>query len=186
MCRWIFRAIRKVTYEIFLEKIHPEDREFVHRKWQAALRGEPYDIEHCLLLADQIKWVREKAKMHFDGEGRPLFAIGFTQDITTRKLIEATLPESEERNRQIIHSSIDGFMRVDTQARLIEVNDAYCRMSGYSREELLTKVVPDLEALESTDEVAARIRRIGENGSDRFTTSHRRKDGRIFEVYTNL
>jgi PAS domain S-box-containing protein len=175
-----------VTYEIFLAKIHPEDREFVQRKWQSALSGNLYDIEHRILLADQVKWVREKAEIHLDEDGRPLFAIGFSQDITMRKQAEATLRESEERNRQIIHSSIDGFWRVDTQTRLIEVNDAYCRMSGYSHEELLTMAVPDLEALESPEVVATRARRIVENGSDRFTTSHRRKDGRTFEVEVSI
>jgi PAS domain S-box-containing protein len=77
-----------VTYEIFLEKVHPEDREFVHQQWQAALNGNPYDIEHRIVLDDQIKWVREKAEIHFDGDNRPIFAIGFTQDITERKRAE--------------------------------------------------------------------------------------------------
>ena len=77
-----------VTYEIFQEKVHPEDRELVHQQWQAALSGNAYDIEHRIVLGDQIKWVREKAEIHFDGDNRPIFAIGFTQEITERKRAE--------------------------------------------------------------------------------------------------
>lgn len=87
-----------LTYEIFQEKIHPEDREFVHQQWQAALNGSPYDIEHRILLAEQIKWVREKAEIHFDGNNRPIFAIGFTQDITERKRAEE---EKKNLNTQL-------------------------------------------------------------------------------------
>ncbi len=134
---------------------------------------------------DGTEWDAEVHLLNFEVAGVKLLQFSLV-DITERKLATEELRISEERNRQIIHSSIDGFWRIDTQARLIEVNDAYCRMSGYSREELLTMVVPDLEALESSEDVAARIRRIVENGSDRFTTSHRRKDGRIFEVEVSI
>jgi len=41
-----------MTYETFLSSVHPEDREYVDRKWTAALRGEPYDIEHRIIVDD--------------------------------------------------------------------------------------------------------------------------------------
>ncbi len=133
-----------------------------------------------------LVWISARAFPVIDSSGLPYRIAGIAEDITERKAAETTMRESEERNRQIIHSSIDGFWRLDAQLHLIEVNEAYCRMSGYSREELLTMAVRDLEAMESPDEVAARTRRIIDNGSDRFTTSHRRKDGRIFEVEASI
>lgn len=36
--------------EIFLGTVHPDDRAYVHEKWSAALRGEPYDIEHRIVV----------------------------------------------------------------------------------------------------------------------------------------
>ncbi|TKB12337.1 PAS domain S-box protein [Desulforhopalus sp. IMCC35007] len=130
--------------------------------------------------------ILSRAEAFFNDSGQAIRIVGTHTNISDRKRAEEELRESEERNRQILHSSIDGFWRVDSQARLIEVNDAYCRMSGYSREELLTMAVQDVEALETAEAVAARIKRIITNGSDRFTTSHRRKDGRIFEVEASI
>jgi len=80
-----------VTYEIFISKVHPDDRQFVDREWQAAVKGKPYDIEHRVLIDGVTTWVREKAEVTFDDHGVAISAIGFTQDITTRKTTEEQL-----------------------------------------------------------------------------------------------
>ena len=92
------------------------------------------------------------------------------------------LQENEERQRWILHTAMDGFWRFDKQTRLLEVNETYCRMSGYSEQELLTMRVTDLEAAETEDETAIHIRNIMTQGEDRFESLHRRKDGSTFEV----
>jgi PAS domain S-box-containing protein len=74
-----------MTYELFLEKVHPEDREYVDKKWNAAIKGEPYDIEHRLLIDNEVKWVRERAELTFDDGGNPTSGVGTTQDITRSK-----------------------------------------------------------------------------------------------------
>lgn len=82
----------------------------------------------------------------------------------------------------MLATTSDGFWRFDTDARLLDVNDAYCRMSGYTREELLKLTVPDLEAGESPEDVADHIRKVIGAGFDRFEAKHRRKDGTVFDV----
>ena len=47
-----------MTYETFLSTVHPEDREYVDREWMAALKGEPYDIEHRIIVDGTVKWVQ--------------------------------------------------------------------------------------------------------------------------------
>jgi PAS domain S-box-containing protein len=71
-----------LTYENFLEMIHPDDREYVDEKWKAGLRGEPYDVEHRIIVDGKVKWVREKAELEFDKDGTLLGGFGTTQDIT--------------------------------------------------------------------------------------------------------
>ncbi len=103
-------------------------------------------------------------------------------DITERKRTEEALRESEERHRTILQSAMDGFWVVDPQGRLLEVNDTYCRMSGYSAQELLTMNISDLKGGEAPEDPAPRIERIMAQGESRFESRHRRKDGSILDV----
>jgi PAS domain S-box-containing protein len=88
-----------MTYDSFLASVHPDDRDDVDRQWTAGLAGEPYDIEHRIIAAGAVKWVREKAYLEFDQNGALLGGFGITQDITERKHTEdrvkwlATFPE---------------------------------------------------------------------------------------------
>ena len=65
----------------------------------AGLRGEPYDIEHRVVAAGTIKWVREKACLERDREGKLLGGFGITQHITARKLAEDEVRRAEEERR---------------------------------------------------------------------------------------
>ncbi|MCC4765128.1 PAS domain S-box protein [Methanosarcina sp. DH1] len=80
-----------LTYETFLSKVHPDDREYVDRKWKMGLEGEPYDIEHRIAVDGKIKWVREKAYIELDKDGMVTGGFGITQDITERKKAEEAL-----------------------------------------------------------------------------------------------
>lgn len=85
-----------MTYEAFLAAVHPEDREFVNRNWQAALAGAAYDIEHRIVVGGEIKWVRENAELEFDPQGALLGGFGAVQDITERKHAEEALMRAEK------------------------------------------------------------------------------------------
>jgi len=85
-----------LTYETFLSTVHPEDRDYVDQKWRGALKGEPYDIEHRIIADGQVKWVRERAELEFDQEGRLRGGFGTAQDITQRKRAEEELQRALE------------------------------------------------------------------------------------------
>lgn len=107
---------------------------------------------------------------------------GLTQMLAEQGLQNKRLQESGERQRIILQTAMSGFWLADMQGRLIEVNDAYCRMSGYSEQELLAMSIQDLEAVENPEETVARIKKIKERGEDSFESRHRRKDGTVFDV----
>jgi len=88
---------RIITYEIFVEAVHPDDREFVNKAYTESVKSRtPYDIEHRLLMQDgSIKWVHERCKTFYSEDGKPLRSIGTTLDITERKQLE------EANHRQI-------------------------------------------------------------------------------------
>ena len=104
------------------------------------------------------------------------------KEIETRKKIE----ETDKRHRSILKTAMDGYWLTDVSGRLLEVNDAYCKMSGYSEEELLAMRIPDLEIVETSELVAEHMQKVILKGSDRFESRHRRKDGTIFEVEISI
>ena len=111
-----------LTYETFLSTVHPEDREYVEREWKAGLKGEPYDIEHRIVVEDKIKWVREKAYLEFDKDGTMISGFGITQDITERKQIEEALRESEKRFRAFVMASSEIVYRVQSRLERDEIS----------------------------------------------------------------
>ncbi|MBS1230074.1 MAG: Histidine kinase domain S-box [Proteobacteria bacterium] len=92
------------------------------------------------------------------------------------------LRDGDETLRSILGTSLDGYWRVDRQGRLLDVNPAYCRQSGYTRDELLRLRISDLEAAESDSDTAGHIQRILTAGNDQFESLHRRKDGSLWHV----
>jgi len=124
-----------MTYETFLSSVHPEDREYVDHKWTAALRGEPYDIEHRIIVGDEVKWVRERAELEFDSKGELKGGFGTVQDITERKQAEEKLREQahilEQVHDIVILTDLDGY--------ILNWNTGAERVYGYSAEETLGK-----------------------------------------------
>lgn len=91
-----------MTYESFLSAVYPDDRKYVDQKWQAGLRGEPYDVEHRVIVDGKIRWVRERAELEFDREGKLLGGFGTTQDVTERKQAEEALCDADRRKNEFL------------------------------------------------------------------------------------
>ncbi len=113
-------------------------------------------------------------------------AIMNTRDITDSLMNEALLKESEEKRKTLAMTSVDGFYVTDSQGRILEVNDAYSKISGYTEKELLSMRIQDLEVDENEEETARHFQRIMQKGVDRFETRHRCKDGTIISVEASV
>lgn len=101
-------------------------------------------------------------------------------------LLFRNLKKSEEAHRSIIETAMDGFWITDHRGKLLEINEAYCQMSGYSKEELLKMQILDLEAAEMADDINARIQAAIEKREDRFQSRHRKKNGLVFDVEISI
>ncbi len=144
-----------LTYEDFLSHVHPDDRAYVEEKWAAALRGEPYDVEHRIIANGEVRWVNEKAELRFESDGELIGGIGVTQDITEQKLIReeldryrhhleeavtertAELEAAQAYTQLILESAADGLVGIDRSGNFIFANPAACRMLGYTQMQLI-------------------------------------------------
>jgi PAS domain S-box-containing protein len=165
-----------MTYETFLSSVHPKDREYVDRKWTAALHGEPYDIEHRIIIDEEVKWVRERAELEFDSKGELKGGFGTVQDITERKRIENELRVKD----YAVASAITGIAITDLDGIVTYVNPACLSMWDYEQEEVLGKPATNFFADKNEFSVALKAvleRRVWQ-GEGKAT----RKDSSRFDV----
>ena len=97
------------TYENWVDRIHPEDRERTVKHLFGVLKGESedYSAEYRIIRPSdgEMRWIRVVAKIQRDGSGRALSLIGADLDVTDQMLAQETLRESEERFRLIADSA---------------------------------------------------------------------------------
>ena len=109
------------------------------------------------------------------------YLIGFPRDITERKKHTEILQNQYNEYQTVIETTLDGYWVTDTIGNIIEVNSAYCNMTGYTEKEVLSMHISDIELSESEEETKAHIEKIIKNKTDLFETTHRKKDGSLIE-----
>jgi PAS domain S-box-containing protein len=122
------------AHAAFLLLVHPDDRDFVAKSWAAATRGEPFDIEHRIVVGGAVKWVRERAEFEFEAQ-ELRGAYGTTQDITERKLAESALAASETRYRLAMQALAGVVYDWDLSTDLIGWSSGLSRLCGIPIEE---------------------------------------------------
>jgi PAS domain S-box-containing protein len=159
----------------------PEEAGAVARIFEELKEGRfPNEFEnHWITKSGGIRLIAWSNTALFNDQGEVEYVIGTGIDITERK-------QAVDWNRIIIQTAMDGFWLTDLEGRFLDVNDAYCELTGYSREELLAMTITDVEAMETPEETEEHIRKIKQAGRDRFETRHRRKDGRIVDVEVSV
>ena len=82
-----------VTYDAFLQAVHPEDRQSVMDCAREALeQGHPYSMDHRILLPDgSLRYVHEQGEVSRNDDGQPVKMVGTVLDITVHKLAEETI-----------------------------------------------------------------------------------------------
>ncbi len=166
--------------------VHPPERSKEVRSIVSEILRGKTDFCPVPLISKNGKKIPVETKVtRGNWNGLPAF-FGVSRDISERLKAQEAIRKQEIRVRSIIETAMDAFWIVGNDARIIEVNESACRMSGYSREELVRMRVPDLEARESAEDTRKHFRKILETGSDRFETVHRRKNGEIIHVEVSV
>ncbi|MGB3635234.1 MAG: PAS domain S-box protein [Rubrobacteraceae bacterium] len=139
--------------ELLTSLLHPEDRERVLKEdARTDETGEPFRTEYRQYTKDgRIIWVQDQAALVRDKNGHPMFWQGVLFDVTDRKRSEEEIRESEQRFRATFEQAAVGILQVTLDAGWARVNDRFCEITGYTREELEQKSVFDLISPEDFD-----------------------------------
>ncbi|MBU1170247.1 MAG: PAS domain S-box protein, partial [Proteobacteria bacterium] len=160
-----------------------EDRPVILDAFRRCIEeGTPYKLEFPFTTAKGRRiWIETSAK-RIEGENRRNLVVGYVMDISDRKKNEEALRREEEKYKLILQTAMDGFWLTDLQGQILEVNDSYCQMSGYSQKEILSMRISELEGNMGPDEVVSKPQEVLRQKQNRFDTKHRRKDGGLFDV----
>ena len=136
------------NFNSFLSCIHPDDREAVKHAYLNSLETrESYEIQHRIVLSDNtIKYVIEKCETYYEKSGIPIKSVGYIQDVTDSVTARIKLEASQKKFKAISDQTAEGITVADMDGNYVFVNPAFCRMSGYSEEELLNMTVFDMKA----------------------------------------
>ncbi|MBF0266622.1 MAG: EAL domain-containing protein [Gammaproteobacteria bacterium] len=173
--------VGKTDYDFVDEKLADFFRE--HDKKALQSNGPCKNNEWINYAADGRRILLETIKtVILDDNHNPIGVLGLGHDITERYMQEITTEEINQRYEAVINSTSDGFWLVNMQGKIIEVNESYCHESGFSQEEILNKYVWELDACDDNEAVKRNIRKIKEIKRAVFETTHRKKDGTIWNV----
>ncbi|EKD96946.1 MAG: diguanylate cyclase with PAS/PAC sensor, partial [uncultured bacterium] len=167
--------------------------------------GSPYSKSECTIyqafqahqtanVADEVFWSRNGVAIPVEYWAHPIINDGEVVgtiitfvDITERKRNEKMLQAAQQHEadalselRAMMNTSGEGLWKVDQSGYIFEVNDAYCTISGYTRDEIVGAHLSKFEAIEPTPEaVMAHAQLIIEQGFGHFETKHRHRDGHL-------
>ncbi len=178
------RPADSASAEAGMDPIHSEDRALVEEAIRSYLAGETseFEVEFRGRHKDgSYRWTLARGVAVRDAGGKPIRFVGSTVDITDRKRAEEALRESEERFRGTFENAAVGIAHTHSEGRFLHVNEKFCAIVGYPREELLEKTWHDIthpdDLAASIDVSAAALR--GEPPGLPLEKRYLRKDGSL-------
>lgn len=176
------KLVREVIPEPSLIKV-------IERYKEAIAQGKVVEWEEETVYPAGIKTGIVRITPVFGKDGMCTQLIGTVRDISDLKRTEEVLIENKkltERNRLILQTMQDGYILADSKGDIIEVNPAYCKMTGYKRGELVSKNIMTLEGRLTPKQVEEKIQLMMEKGQLRFDTVHHKKNGKLIDLDVSI
>lgn len=131
----------KINYEVFLNTVHPEDRQQVQDTLARAIKEKvDYKNKYRIIWQDKsVRWIAVKGKVFYDDEGKPIRVMGTAQDITARKQANDRLRQSEQHLRTILDSLLSFVGVMTPDGILIEANRTALATADLKAEDVLGK-----------------------------------------------
>ena len=183
-CRFFGKPSSELIGKKWQPTVVPEDLSQVEAKLQRLSLDHPVEtVENRVYNGNgDIRWMQFVNRAFFDSDKRIVETQAVGRDITTQKLVEEALRESEKRYRQLFDSSPDGIVVIGLDGRIMRANIAQAQMYRYeSPGDLIGVHATQLVAVSSRD-YSAQIMERRLNGEDIPPVEYElvRKDGTTF------
>lgn len=172
----------------FDDILHPDDRKRVEEEIEQCRleEVEEYTQEYRVITAGgEVRWVSDETSVVKDETGRRVYNQGVLVDVTASKRAREALEASEFKFRRTIEGAAEGYVLLDGGLVIREVNDAYCRMLGYEREELVGHRPHDFATLDYQRFLESNQERLRNEKGRRFEGSMIHRDGHVVPVLIN-
>jgi PAS domain S-box-containing protein len=168
------------------EFVHPEDLEYMTQQLTGILDqpGNSATVEFRYHHKDETwHWMEGTLTNLLDDPVVGAVLCNY-RDITARKEGQERLLQSEERYRALVEQAGVGIFVTDVHGQVVEVNEMGCQLSGYAREELLTRHMRDLFQEEGQAGLPAALERLRAGEVKHSQWRMKRKDGSLLAVGT--
>ncbi len=144
-CEMTGLSLEEALRDGWARGVHPDDRKAVIANWRKVTSsGGEWEIEHRFLSpSGRVTWVFAHTAPLIGDDGQACGYIGTCIDVTDQKLAERALRESEERYRALFEEAPVAYQCLDAAGHILDVNDPWLMMLGYSREEVIGKSFDD-------------------------------------------
>lgn len=177
-----------MTTDRFLQAIHPLDREQTRLTMSQFIQssGELVLEYRIVDSAGRLRWIAARGRMDPGHSGKTSIVRGISLDVTEQREMALKLRESEARFRATFEQASVGIAHVAPDGSFLRVNQKFCEIVGYSREELLERGFPDITSPADLKVNVEAANRLMKGQTAAFVTEKRyiRKDGST--VWVNL
>jgi len=128
------------TYDHWLSKVHPADKERVNHEYDVYLSSGSgtIDLHYRYLHGNgHFLWVHSRAAAEWDEQGRAIRMAGSDADITESKLQGEVLAENEKQYRNLVNNLREVVFESDAEGRFVFLNQSWQALTGYTTEESL-------------------------------------------------
>lgn len=148
------------TYEGFLDRVHPDDRERVRQIHESALKaGRPFETEERILRPDgEVRTLLTNGRVVTNSQGRPVGLHGVCRDVTEEHAARERARSAASRFETLVETSPDAIVVIDSDGRIRSVNPQAERLFGYDTATLTSMSVDELVPRHARD-LHARLRR---------------------------
>lgn len=172
----------------YRDLIHPDDAPHVLEELARLEQANEFHEEFRILCPSGMKWIEVWGFTAKDRSGRVSALVGTVKDITERRRAEEALRRNEELLRAAFDQVAVGFALADLEGGFLKVNEAFCRLTGYTEQELLRM---DLQSITYPDDQITSLSyktRLASRESDSVVYQKRyiRKSGEVVWVQKSM